>query len=506
MSKTPENFTAKHENLEIEVAQDDKILSHESARKLGKTANETVAIVENTDSQNIIDDNVSSQIISDQSVIAGESLKNKNRAIDIVADHFSDDIISAEYSDDELGGNLLETEQDYMKAFPYFHQQELKPKSYNHQSSSYTYDWNNFWSYRDTVNTYRTKTAETIKTLAGENEKMPKTDLAVYLDKSARPIKWFVDEFWDAFSNKPKPDSAHLAIDRKSWFEYFGIELSVGEYIKDTGELASYWHLPISKVTSEEISTLQNYLKNDFITEEELNRIIDKKPNTYKIEDKFISKFLDEKITSGEIKTRAESAQAMRVAKEQFNGCFGNSNLKYINDARKITERLRALFVRDGISEEDMIHTEKIMDLPTGLEGKNITVVDEVERSGTTLEIAKHFLSWALPEAANVNTFIFWKPSTLKGDNSQKGQMLTIPFWYPLGHDDGLGRGILGKDPVFYEEKYRNEPTDINRAAYFGSDFLGTNLDYETEPNQKSLNLRKQIHRMRHEYDNGRIL
>ena len=85
------------------------------------------------------------------------------------------------------------------------------------------------------------------------------------------------------------------------------------------------------------------------------------------------------------------------------------------------------------------------------------------------------------------------------------GQMLIIPFWYSLVHDDGTGRGILGLDKRFYERQFAKTPTGPLRAAVYGADFLATPLDYETEKNKKSLRLREQIARLRVEYEKGHI-
>ena len=80
-----------------------------------------------------------------------------------------------------------------------------------------------------------------------------------------------------------------------------------------------------------------------------------------------------------------------------------------------------------------------------------------------------------------------------------------IPFWYSLEHDDGTGRGILGSDRAFYEEKLKEQPDDNWRAAVFGSDFLGVPMVYEEEKDKKSLRFREQIARLRVEYEKGHI-
>ena len=110
-------------------------------------------------------------------------------------------------------------------------------------------------------------------------------------------------------------------------------------------------------------------------------------------------------------------------------------------------------------------------------------------------------MKWAFPEAASVNFEVFY--DAVK--DSQTGQMLMIPFWYPFEHDDGRGRGIGGVNREYYKKLYEKNPSGSTRAADFGSLFLGTPIDYETEKSKKSLRLREQIARLRVEYEKGHI-
>lgn len=49
-------------------------------------------------------------------------------------------------------------------------------------------------------------------------------DTVLYLDKSARPVSWIVDAFYDDFAKEgvPKPKAEFLNIDRANWFSYLG--------------------------------------------------------------------------------------------------------------------------------------------------------------------------------------------------------------------------------------------------------------------------------------------
>ena len=256
------------------------------------------------------------------------------------------------------------------------------------------------------------KTKDTIKDLAGESGKLPRTDVAIYLDKSARPVSWFVDEFWEDVTDLPKPETEHLAIDRKVWFERFDVELELGEYKKGTNELAEWKDLPVHDVKKEEVMELQRLLRDEVITREELESLI---RGDFHINDRIRGRAIDAvferedirgRINRGDI-TKNEELEVYKNEGLESVKILGSSKLKNINDACLIAAQIRGLFVPGGLSEEDLEHPERIMDYPAGMEGKNITIIDEVERTGTTGEIAKHFIEWAFPEAASVNFYVF---------------------------------------------------------------------------------------------------
>lgn len=54
-------------------------------------------------------------------------------------------------------------------------------------------------------------------------------DTVIWLDKSARPVSWLVDAFWDQFSKDgaQKPDYEFLNIDRVNWFIHTGHDESI---------------------------------------------------------------------------------------------------------------------------------------------------------------------------------------------------------------------------------------------------------------------------------------
>lgn len=62
----------------------------------------------------------------------------------------------------------------------------------------------------------------------GEDEPV-NPDTVIWLDKSARPVSWFVDAFWEQFADTDakKPDYEFLNIDRINWFIHTGHDESV---------------------------------------------------------------------------------------------------------------------------------------------------------------------------------------------------------------------------------------------------------------------------------------
>ena len=72
-------------------------------------------------------------------------------------------------------------------------------------------------------------------------------DHIVYLDKSARPVSWLVNMFWQSFAamdgsgkQAKRPPHTYVNIDRSPWFRKVGIDVSNDGRQKSNGELATY--------------------------------------------------------------------------------------------------------------------------------------------------------------------------------------------------------------------------------------------------------------------------
>ena len=81
---------------------------------------------------------------------------------------------------------------------------------------------------------------------AGRKDPVP-YDHVVYLDKSARPVSWLVNMFWDDFafvrkdgSRIRRPGHSYVNTDRSPWFRNVGIEVTDDGRQKDNGELATF--------------------------------------------------------------------------------------------------------------------------------------------------------------------------------------------------------------------------------------------------------------------------
>ena len=192
-------------------------------------------------------------------------------------------------------------------------------------------------------------------------------DHIVYLDKSARPVSWLVNLFWEDFSNGKRPVHTYVNIDRAPWFRYAGIPVSDDGRQKENGELATY---------------------SDFLAHRD-------------------------NITSQHLAS------------------------------------IRALFIKDGLTNEDPV---LIMQTPTVLDGKRVLIVDEVSRTGATLNIAKYLFEKAIPDAAAIDGTYFWHPTEMPLQVGREQVMTSIPVWYDP--DTETGRGIGSLNPEYYQNRY----------------------------------------------------
>lgn len=118
-----------------------------------------------------------------------------------------------------------------VKDYPIFSQQvELSLLASNDDPVS--------WNIDRVASEYVTRTANIIAIIDGsaevsQKEERKHIDHVIYLDKSARPVSWIVDAFWEDFSEKELPGKSFLSIDRLPWYRYAKVKLDAGGYMEN---------------------------------------------------------------------------------------------------------------------------------------------------------------------------------------------------------------------------------------------------------------------------------
>ena len=287
---------------------------------------------------------------------------------------------------------------------------------------------------------YVTDTARLISEIDGRLGNGKAYDHVVYLDKSARPVSFLVNMFWNDFAAKnsegkpvKRPEHSYVNIDRSPWFRNVGIKVSDDGRQKENGELATY----------------ADFVKN-----------------------------------------------------------IGNLSKRHLAE-------IRALYVNgDFIEDEDWI-----MSQPSTLDGKRILIIDEVSRTGSTLEIAKHLYRLAIPDAEQVDGTYYWHPTEPPLKMGEETMLTSLPVWYDP--NTLLGRGIGSPSPTYYGEvrdrcikEYEGNPSletaKLRKHAFssevFSAPLLkddGSVLDLAEE--KKTRLLCRDLIRLHEEYAAGRL-
>ncbi len=288
---------------------------------------------------------------------------------------------------------------------------------------------------------YLQDTAQLISVIDGRLGSGVPYDHVIYLDKSARPVSWLVNLFWNDFAEKDKagvpvkrPRHSYINIDRAPWFRYVGVNVDDDGRQKDNGELATY-------------IDFRNNIQN-------------------------LSK-------------------------------------------RHLAE-IRALYIPGGIEEES---DDWVMRQPTVLDAKRVLIVDEVSRTGSTLDIAKHLFRLAIPDAAVIDGSYFWNPGESSLKIGEEFALTSLPVWYDP--TTLTGRGIGAPDPYYYRKQYEkyltqdngSHPIDFRKlrthafsASVFSAPLLDDNgevIDLAVEG--KTRKLCKDLRRLYDAYQTGRI-
>ena len=293
----------------------------------------------------------------------------------------------------------------------------------------------------DNIIHYIKNTARLISMIDGRLNSGIPYDHVIYLDKSARPVSWLVNMFWNDLARKDengnpikRPKHSYINIDRAPWFRNVGINVNDDGRQKENGELATY---------------------RDFV-----------------------------------------------------------NNIQNLSE-RHLAE-IRALYIPSGIEEENV---EWVMCHPTILDAKNVLIVDEVSRTGATLDIAKHLFRLAIPDASIIDGAYFWTQGEPLLKLGNEVVLTSLPVWYDPA--TLTGRGIGSPDPYYYRkqyEKYLVQDDDSKRIdikkfrthAFSSSVYSAPLLDNSGEVisldvEKKTRRLCKDLRHLHDEYQAGHV-
>ena len=179
---------------------------------------------------------------------------------------------------------------------------------------------------------------------------------------------------------------------------------------------------------------------------------------------------------------------------------------------------IRANYVVGDIDESEDI-TAQVWNLPTKLDGKNVCVVDETMRSGSTLAMAQILHQMAIPMIGDVSGEYFWPPDFKNqvsiGGSRQEIQQGSVPIWYDSNRTDG--RGIGDRSDRYYDVKYQSQKDQRSLKQKIGSMVLSAPRYTIASPNdegklfeykkdQRFVDLAHDFKQLRSDYRDGKVL
>ena len=188
---------------------------------------------------------------------------------------------------------------------------------------------------------------------------------------------------------------------------------------------------------------------------------------------------------------------------------------KIKEDSDEVREGLRQikLAIRSQYIDEKMIDPngdieEQILSLPTKLDGKNLLVIDETSRSGSTLHMAMRLMKIAIPELKNIHGEYLWTQTVR---DTKSGESAGAPVWYDANNSDGRGTG--DRSEYYHSKKFEKNPTTKNLLRKIGSlaisapifDFDEEN-GYKIKPDPKAMALARDFKQLRKDFRDGKIL
>lgn len=310
--------------------------------------------------------------------------------------------------------------------------------------------------------------ADTVAILTGETDPPTRrADAVIYLDKSARPVSWLVNEMWEDFTTAKRPEfEGFMGIDRITWFRAVGLEVDdQGNLKEDTGIKR--------KGTKANFSDFQRAMSESPIRRSDLAR--------------------------ARLALMPDGIESLRdsMNEEELMKFDAYNPLVFESSERDQNETAPEL-------PEWII--EKVFAIPTGLEGKKIMVIDEVQNSGATAEIAKEIIMRAVNDpGTEVDTHIFWEAGTKQVEGDQ-AQMQSAPVWYDHDVNPELGKGIGNVNFRELRKKFERDGGVEQLNALYIAPFRGRTLNMAAQEGESSVELMKEFQRLAKIYREGRIL
>lgn len=200
--------------------------------------------------------------------------------------------------------------------------------------------------------------------------------------------------------------------------------------------------------------------------------------------------------------------------------------LEYINSKQndkvfqEQLDRLRIAIRSQYVDSENINSSDiyKILDMPTSLDGKNVLIVDEVERTGSTLFMAETLLKMAIPEIGDINSTTFWGATSAEtghvfnADGTvRERRMGGVPIWYDP--TEVFGRGIGGHSQFYFDKAHEKANSSISLKHKIGSAVLSAphfrythdEQGYKFVGDNKFIDLMIDVKQLRNDYRSGKI-
>lgn len=334
-----------------------------------------------------------------------------------------------------------------------------------------------------------------------------------------------LDELLNKYSHSPdefpvlKKQTHQIIIDDQKQSATININENIVHYIQETALLISvidgslndttpFDHVIYLDKSARPVSWLVNMLWDEFATKDSSGNTMARPKHSYINIDRspWFRNVGINVSDDGRQKDNGELARYTDFVKAAEAGNLKTEHLAAIH----------ALYIDGGIENEDI---DSIMNTPTYLDGKKVLIIDEVSRTGSTLNIAKYLFEHAIPEVGEIVGDYFWHPQEAPLMLGNESVLTSLPVWYDP--NTLTGRGIGGLEPDYYKNRYKeylsiaenNDKIDLKKlrtqsfaSSVFSAPLLnddGSVLNLKDE--KVTRNLTADLIKMVNDYKSGKI-